>query len=361
MSRRALIQLLYKTLLSQTTLVDNQPALKAVIKKPAALSHLIGRSAWYLPGQIKYKEATKQAFRLKYASEQEIYKAVELSFLAIRTLSAANTWKLSNVTVQQILSREEYWYKPSSTIGAGTLLVAHPLMTNDDYPFNHSVILICSHDNQGTTGIIINKTLNRKISRNFSELHENDSVRKRLFHGGPVDGEEYMKDFVNALQNALKPHDKIIYSRSTNEKIDYSKSFSVLHTFGEIKNSGYEVAPGLYWKILENSQDIRELVDLYATNRREFRIFYGVSKWTGGQLQREINEGSWILSNASNEAILPAFTEENQELYTSFGRLYWCNVLNLMGKWNPEYAAFADAVVPKDGHPKSKTIKIYTK
>jgi len=335
--------------------------LKAIIKKPAALSHLIGRNSWYLPGQIKYNEATKQEFRTKYTSEQEIYKAVELSFLAIRTLSVANTWKLSNVTVQQILSREEYWYKPNTTLGPGTLLVAHPLMTNDDYPFNNSVILICSHDQQGTTGIIINKTLNRKISRNFSELYENDSVKKRLFNGGPVDGEEYMKDFVNAIQNVLKPSDKIIYQRPTNDKIDYSKSFSVLHTFGEIKNSGYEVAPGLYWKILEDSRDISELADLYTTSGREFRIFYGVSKWTGGQLQREINEGSWILSNASKEAILPVFTEEIQELYTSYGRLYWCNVLYLMGKWDPEYAAFANAVVPKDRHPKSKTIKIFTK
>jgi len=286
MSKRELIRLLYKTILRQTIKVDNQPALKAVIKKPAALSHLIGRSSWYLPGQIKYKEATKHAFRIKYASEQEIHKAVELSFLAIRALSAANIWKLSSApAVQQILSKDEYWYKPTSTLGPGTLLVAHPLMTNNDYPFNHSVILICAHDNQSTTGIIINKILNRKISRNFSELNENDNIKKRLFNGGPVDGEEYIKDFVSALQTslALKPSNKITWQRtSTNDKIDYSKSFSVLHTFSEIKNIGYEVAPGLYWKILEDSHDIGELIDLYNTNGREFRIFYGVSKWTAG-------------------------------------------------------------------------------
>ena len=149
----------------------------------------------------------------------------------------------------------------------GKLLIASPGL--EDLRFQDSVILICEHSNDAVMGLILNKPLyNFDIYQILKKLKIKDNSKvenKTAFFGGPVH-----------LNQGF-----IIHS---NEKI-YPTSTKILSQI-----------------MITSSNEI--LNDISKNQSPKFsKIFLGCAVWDRNQLDNEIIDNSWIITNSSEEII----------------------------------------------------------
>lgn len=141
-------------------------------------------------------------------------------------------------------------------IPAGTILVAEPFM--EDPHFKRSVVLVCDNEEGGTIGFILNKP---QLRMNITELiAEFPDFESEVHYGGPV----------------------------ATDTIHY------LHNQGHLLDGSQKVAPGVYW-----GGEFEKLKVLVATGLilpEHIRFFLGYSGWAAGQLDSELQHGSWIAS-----------------------------------------------------------------
>ena len=133
--------------------------------------------------------------------------------------------------------------------------------------FKKTVIFICEHDKHGAMGLVINKEINKKdISLSNQENHK-DLIKvlneTKLFIGGPV------------LTN------RILF----------------LHTIKKIARS-ISISNEVYI-----SSDIDTLKSIVNTSNNQYKIFLGHSGWSEGQLEREIENGDWLIQKSINSLI----------------------------------------------------------
>lgn len=176
---------------------------------------------------------------------------------------------------------------PQISVRAGTLLVAPPL--SEDPNFQQAVVLVCEHGDEGTFGLILNRELTLRMEDVLEELA---SYPAPLSLGGPVQ------------QNTLH----------------------YLHRLGDAVPESVAVADGVYWG--GDFESIKSLVLAGRGKAEDLRFFLGYAGWGAGQLSEEIENGGWILADASVENIFP----EDQ------GKL-WRAVLRALGG---PYAALAN-------------------
>lgn len=139
----------------------------------------------------------------------------------------------------------------------GSFLIAAPTLADPN--FKRSVVLLCEHNDEGSLGLVVNRPLSRTLTDVMPELFgESDQRFGELFNGGPVETGRML-----ALCRTDEP------------------------------GSGYPVIDGL-----ELVGAMEEALSGLAEGIRdagEFRFFLGYSGWGPGQLENEIEEGSWIL------------------------------------------------------------------
>ncbi len=153
---------------------------------------------------------------------------------------------------------------------SGNLLISEPFLQDEN--FVRSVVLICEHNENGSFGLVLNKLSILKLN----ELIEDVSITEcEVYVGGPVE------------QNTLH----FIY-------------------FGEkLTENSIELAKGLWWG--GNFEEILEKINLGILKRDLIRFFIGYSGWSIGQLDAEIEENTWIISdNVDSENIFTASPEE---------------------------------------------------
>ena len=167
----------------------------------------------------------------------------------------------------------------------GKLLIASPGL--EDVRFQNSVILICEHTNEVTMGLILNKPLyNFDTFQFLKKMKINNETKIKsnpTFFGGPVH-----------LNQGF-----IIHS---NEK-KYPTSEHILE--GVMITSSEEIL-----------QDISK-----NQPPENAKIFLGCAVWDKGQLNNEVLENSWIITNSSKELIF----HNNLEISL------WKDSLNKMG------------------------------
>ena len=149
----------------------------------------------------------------------------------------------------------------------GKILISLPKI--DDDCFKRSVIYLCSHGKEGAMGFIINKKLKDFClsdlavplpAERFSELGQ-----MFLYQGGPV---EKIRGFVLHSAEYHKPG-----TYQIDDKIAVSSNLEVL------KDIAYGIGPA------------------------ENLVALGYSAWEPSQLEREILQNDWLVSNASNELL----------------------------------------------------------
>ena len=152
------------------------------------------------------------------------------------------------------------------------LLISVPHM-NDDI-FGSSVIYICEHTLEGAMGLIINKPMDDISIKNLKNMdHINsdhfENLKIKLYFGGPILVEKIIALHTNELkiENAIPLNNEYLIS------------------------SGQEIIRNIEKDIILN-----------------FKLFCGHSGWSAGQLEREIENGDWLLQSSNIDLLfnLPA-------------------------------------------------------
>ena len=147
------------------------------------------------------------------------------------------------------------------------ILISMPHMT--DPFFSKSVIYICEHNSSGAMGIIINKQFNElKLNGTIEEvLVKEDSLKDMLndiYFGGPV-----------LLDKGIVLHHSCYMSDSS---VAISKSIAIT-----------------------SKQDV--LIDLQQEKDVPFKLMLGHAGWSPGQLEKEIENGDWLMQNTTADFI----------------------------------------------------------
>jgi putative transcriptional regulator len=145
------------------------------------------------------------------------------------------------------------------------LLIAEPFLKDPN--FMRTVVLLCEHQDEGSFGFVLNRDYEYTLEELIPDLAGMDHP---VYIGGPV-----QKDTLHFL-----------------------------HQYPEEIPGGFEVAEGIYLGG-DFEQAIRGLKD-NRFDRRRIRFFIGYSGWTGGQLEVELKEKSWLVTPARHNLVFPA-------------------------------------------------------
>jgi putative transcriptional regulator len=154
----------------------------------------------------------------------------------------------------------------------GHLLIAsHELR---DPNFFHSVVLIIRHEEDGALGLVLNRPTKANIQQVWKQLSESPCLSdERLHVGGPVEG-----------------------------------LLMALHTVPLWAD--LEIVPGVYY-----SGDPDHIKELVQQTDGVLRFYVGYAGWSAGQLERELEEGSWLVKPATEEQIF-SVDDKTWELLT---------------------------------------------
>ena len=169
-------------------------------------------------------------------------------------------------------------------------LISMPHM--NDPIFTKSLIYMCEHNKEGSMGLIINKPM---ISENAADIIQQTGLHHiqpmpDIYFGGPVN-----------LEMGLFLHDTSYDIEGT---LSVSKSIS----------------------LTSNKQIV---VDLKNGNGPvEFRFSFGYAGWGKGQIEREIENGDWLVMPADDEFI---FSIPNPDKWQKAASKFGIDILDLGG------------------------------
>ena len=133
--------------------------------------------------------------------------------------------------------------------------------------FEKSVVYICEHDKKGAMGLIINKAIkknNLTLKDSSSDFEFNEYLEENYLHiGGPV------------------LTDKVLFLHTNNES---SKSVPVSN---KVSISG----------------NIELLFSIQKSKDIKSKLFLGHASWGSGQLEREIENGDWLIQKSNTNLI----------------------------------------------------------
>ncbi len=147
-------------------------------------------------------------------------------------------------------------FSPSS-VKKGALLVASPSLADPN--FRETVVLIVEHGDEGTLGLILNRSMKVLLSEALPDLAVLKGTSYRLFAGGPVDMTRMLLLF-----------------RLKDPPPDARSVFDGVYVGGSPK-------------VLER------IISQGKKDKEAFRVFAGVSGWGPGQLSFEMLQGAWAV------------------------------------------------------------------
>jgi putative transcriptional regulator len=140
-----------------------------------------------------------------------------------------------------------------SSIKSGQLLLAEPFM-QDPY-FRRAVVLVCEHHDQGSLGFILNKSIDMQVNElvgNFPDF------QAEVFYGGPVQ----------------------------------TDTLHYIHNLGDLLDESLRIADGVWWG--GDFEKLKFLISSNLVQPKNIRFFVGYSGWSTGQLEEEMESGSWV-------------------------------------------------------------------
>ncbi|MFA6400742.1 MAG: YqgE/AlgH family protein [Salinivirgaceae bacterium] len=172
-------------------------------------------------------------------------------------------------------------------VGKGKCLISEPF-SPDSY-FGRSVVLITEHNEKdGTLIYIINKPIDVPIHELFPDFPPFNAA---CFMGGPV----------------------------SPDTIHY------LHTRPDLFPESTPVIKNIYWG--GDFDLLKEHIHNRTIQPNEIRFYIGYSGWAPNQLQQEIEDNFWIVSEISPKKIMSANTSTWKDLLNDLGDSYslWAN------------------------------------
>ena len=143
---------------------------------------------------------------------------------------------------------------------SGSLIVASPVM--DDPNFRHSVILMVEHGDDGALGLILNREMQTRVDEVWEQISVLPCpVDQALLCGGPCDG-----------------------------------PLMLLH--GQPELAQIEVCDGVCFTTEEPL-----VQELLSEQSGPMRFFLGYAGWGPGQLESELNQGGWLVTQAKPDVV----------------------------------------------------------
>jgi putative transcriptional regulator len=153
-------------------------------------------------------------------------------------------------------------------VSKGKFLLSDPFL--EDEAFSRSLLLMIEHNEEGSFGLIVNKKMPYKVDEVLNGFLKIDN---NLYFGGPVDT------------------DRLFF----------------IHKTAELKDAE-PIAEGLYWN--GDINELKDMLEIEYIKPEEIRFFLGYSGWGAGQLDEEMEENSWIVSNLDTQLLF----EDNDDL-----------------------------------------------
>lgn len=180
--------------------------------------------------------------------------------------------------------------RPASPPETGLLLVSAPTL---EEPFHQSVILLLEHDESGTLGVVLNQPTTLDVGSVLPTWRDHLTGTPYLFQGGPV-----------ALDSALG---LAALDAGVHEPDDPEGFRRVFGPVGII--------------------DLDAPADALAPHLQALRIYAGYAGWAPGQLEDELDRGSWAVV-APQDPVVDAFLADPGQMWAAVlsragGTLAW--------------------------------------
>jgi putative transcriptional regulator len=171
--------------------------------------------------------------------------------------------------------------KPVDRVTTGTFLLASPLLRDPN--FDHTVVLMCEHGEGGSWGLVINRRTGLTFGELLDDLPFPASAAGPVLWGGPVE----------------------------------TSRMQVLHRLRTGVPGGLEVLPGV--QLGMEPDRFREVAAEERLPGEAVHAYVGHAGWGPGQLDAELESGSWIV--CTGEARLVFETEPGRMWETALGAL----------------------------------------
>lgn len=145
----------------------------------------------------------------------------------------------------------------------GCLLVAKPSILSDIY-FTRTVILLAEHDHKGSVGFVLNK----RLGFTLNELVKDINASFTIYNGGPVE------------------QDNLYF----------------VHNIPEFIPNSIEISDGIYWG--GDFETTKHAINNGLISKDNIRFFLGYSGWGSKQLELEIKNDSWIITQNNHKSEL---------------------------------------------------------
>lgn len=152
----------------------------------------------------------------------------------------------------------------------GRILIAEPFLPGNY--FNRSVILLVAFSDKGAVGFILNKKVDlavHDILPGFPEFNAD------VYLGGPV----------------------------------ATDSIYFIHKLGKKLPGSIHVLGNLYWG--GDFDVLKQQIAAGMISPADIRFFVGYSGWDSGQLEREIKEDSWLVTDVDEETVMKDLHQES--------------------------------------------------
>jgi putative transcriptional regulator len=160
-----------------------------------------------------------------------------------------------------------YEYEKHKTLSAGKVLLAEPFL--EDENFYRTAILLCKHHSiEGSTGLILNKP----VTIDPEELLDNfpKGFGGKLHLGGPVG----------------------------------TDMIQIIHCMGHLISGSHALCEGVWWG--GDFEQLKKLIRQGKITSKHVQFYIGYSGWDAGQLQQELQEHTWIISEPRYEQVFTA-------------------------------------------------------
>lgn len=152
----------------------------------------------------------------------------------------------------------------------GSLLISEPFMSDPN--FKRSVVLLADHNEKGTIGYVLNQRSDFILEDLVPDLED---APFPVYVGGPV------------------ANDTLHFIHRCNDKM----------------NSGAEIGQGIYWG--GNFETLKLLIQSKQIAKDEVLFFVGYSGWDAVQLEIELQQNSWLVTNTYKINLIFSNEEEN--------------------------------------------------
>ena len=174
-------------------------------------------------------------------------------------------------------------------LGKGIFLVAAPSLRDPN--FRQTVVLLCEHGDEGALGVVVNRPTAMSVSEALPQVPILEGQRHVLFSGGPVQPNQVM----------------------------------MLYRLEQLPENSHHVFDGV---CLGGDAGLVDRILTTSPGREAFRAYIGYSGWGPGQLESEMQTGSWIP--------LPA---DPNIVFEKEPRLIWPDIVSTLGD---DFKLYAD-------------------